>query len=141
VDAHAILGVPADAGPQEVRAAYLRRVRRCHPDLGRDEADRRRRTRATVALNVAYAELRKGPGTVAATRRERPPAAEVATDRGWRPSRAWRSTIGAALGVLAAALAAQTITGDPTLSAGIALLALVARHPIERPAGGVGSWW
>jgi len=53
-DPYAILGLAPGAGAEEVRAAYLRRLREHHPDVrpGDPEA-----ARVTLALNAAYAVL------------------------------------------------------------------------------------
>ncbi len=60
-DPYAVLGVREDATSGEIRAAYIRRVWLCHPDRSTSDADRARRTRATVALNRSYASLRTTP--------------------------------------------------------------------------------
>ncbi len=57
-DPYAVLGVREDASQDEIRGAYIRRVWLCHPDRSTSDADRLRRTRATVVLNRSYAELR-----------------------------------------------------------------------------------
>lgn len=51
------LGVPETVGRQTIRAAYRLKVREVHPDLGHNEADRRRRHRLTVTLNEAHRVL------------------------------------------------------------------------------------
>lgn len=50
MNARAVLGVPRDASPGEVRAAWHRAARATHPDLGGD-AD------AFVIVAAAYARL------------------------------------------------------------------------------------
>jgi hypothetical protein len=52
-----VLGVEADAGWPDVRAAYLRMVREHHPDTAADEADAGVRTIRTAQITSAYSTL------------------------------------------------------------------------------------
>lgn len=52
-DARAILGVEADAGPEEIQAAYTRLMRRTHPDAGGSAG-------LAAQLNAARDRLLKG---------------------------------------------------------------------------------
>lgn len=51
-----VLGVRQDATGEEIRAAYHRGVKRCHPDAVQDESRRKEAQEALVRLNLAYAE-------------------------------------------------------------------------------------
>ena len=51
-----VLGVRQDATGEEIRAAYHRGVKRCHPDAVQDESRRQEAQEALVRLNLAYAE-------------------------------------------------------------------------------------
>lgn len=59
LSAHEILGVSPSASWEEIRAAYRKRVKACHPDLfaGTDEQARALAERWTKALNAAYATV------------------------------------------------------------------------------------
>jgi len=86
-EARAVLGVPADADPEVVRAAYRRLLLRTHPDVsGRGDA-----TDATVRLTTAYAVLlRQGPADgdgAGTTGAPGPSAAPPATDASSAPPR------------------------------------------------------
>lgn len=76
-EARALLGVGADAGPDEVRRAYRRLARHAHPDAGGDAADFHRLQQAVAVL----LEPRPRPA---------PPAASPSTSRMTRPSTATR---------------------------------------------------
>ncbi|HVI30756.1 J domain-containing protein [Phenylobacterium sp.] len=52
-EARAILGVPADAGPEEIKAAYTRLMRSVHPDKGGTSG-------LAAQLNAARDRLLKG---------------------------------------------------------------------------------
>lgn len=75
-DPHTILGVPRDATPDQVRAAYRRLARELHPDVSdrQDAADR------FAALNEAYERLtdpQRPPASPAPTPHDPGEAAEV----------------------------------------------------------------
>lgn len=53
--AHEILGVPATAGPQEIKAAWRRLIGQAHPDQGGSQA-------AAAELNAARDQMLKGLG-------------------------------------------------------------------------------
>lgn len=55
-EARAVLGVPADAGPDEVRAAHRRIIARVHPDTG-GSAELARR--ANLARDLLLKELER----------------------------------------------------------------------------------
>jgi hypothetical protein len=74
VDPLSILGLPPDASPEEVSAAYRRLAKRWHPDRARDHAAQAR----MAEINAAYDTLRAGfrrrrGGPHAATGAERRP--------------------------------------------------------------------
>ena len=54
-----LLGIQEGFSQADLRSAYRDRVRLVHPDLATSDADRDRRTRETIRLNAAYAELRR----------------------------------------------------------------------------------
>jgi DnaJ family protein C protein 19 len=62
-DARRLLGVPADAGTDEIRAAHRRLIARVHPDTGGSEELARRINAARDALiaDAARASPRRGP--------------------------------------------------------------------------------
>ena len=51
-----VLGLSPTASAEEVRAAYRRLVKQCHPDKFQDEAQRQAAQQKMVALNLAYEE-------------------------------------------------------------------------------------
>ena len=59
MDPHRVLGVPCDAAPEEIHAAYRRLARRYHPDAGSVDDTR------MAEINAAWHLLRDRP--VAAT--------------------------------------------------------------------------
>lgn len=90
-----LLGLPADASPQEIRAAYRSLARRHHPDTQYDAdaatADRSRHTMA--ALNAAWAVLgdpvrRRAYDAELGGRP--PPAPPMSPNRGNRPGWDWQ---------------------------------------------------
>ena len=108
-----LLGLREGSSPDAIHAAYRDRVRLCHPDLASSDADRARRTRATVRLNAAYAELRQGSRL---TIRVAPPRhTHRLTCLSGRP---WISDLCALTGAIVAGVAASTVTGDLPLSVG-----------------------
>src|ERR1700678_1037715 len=50
-DPYDILGVPRDATPQDVKAAYRKRVKKTHPDVGGDKQEFERVSMANVILS------------------------------------------------------------------------------------------
>ena len=69
-EARKVLGVGADATPEQVRAAYRRLVRRHHPDVaaGASEA-----TARTARITEAYAVLQRADPALPAARPATPP--------------------------------------------------------------------
>lgn len=60
IDHHAILGIPVDTDPKEIRKQYLKLARRLHPDscVKESEADRQRASEFLAKLvNPAYEQL------------------------------------------------------------------------------------
>jgi DnaJ-domain-containing protein 1 len=54
---YAILGLPPDASNQEVKQAYKKLVKRCHPDLFFDNPSRRKKAQEILTkINQAYDE-------------------------------------------------------------------------------------
>lgn len=51
-----VLGVSRDADQEQVRKAYLQRVKTCHPDLFETQDEQDAAQRELVALNLAYEE-------------------------------------------------------------------------------------
>jgi len=84
-DPHEVLGVPSDASPAAIKAAWRKLAREHHPDLARDDpAAAAAATRRMAEINRAYEQLRRAPlaedRTTGAKRRPTWPPAE-------RPSR------------------------------------------------------
>ena len=52
LDYYDLLGVPLDAGPKAIKAAYRRRAKACHPDIAGDEGHE-----VCIVLNEAYETL------------------------------------------------------------------------------------
>ena len=75
-EARRVLGVGANAAPEEVRAAFRARLRLAHPDVAPGDAGA---GRATASLVEAYATLRQPP-----PRSGRPAPATAAGDTGRR---------------------------------------------------------
>ena len=65
LSAYEILGLSPSASVVEIKTAYRRRVKECHPDLfsGMDQQAKALAERWTKALNVAYGTLNPRPGT------------------------------------------------------------------------------
>lgn len=55
----AVLGVPCKAPPEQVKSAYRRLAKECHPDAGPPE-EREARTRKMALINQAFGMLNKG---------------------------------------------------------------------------------
>ena len=51
-----VLGLRAWADPEEIRAAYRRLVKQCHPDMVRDPAEKAAAQERMIRLNLAYEE-------------------------------------------------------------------------------------
>lgn len=84
-DHYAALGVPPHASSQEVRAAYRRVMRECHPDVRPGDAAAEERARRA---NQAWQVLKDGERRAAydrqlAARRPRPAARAVPTSGQW----------------------------------------------------------
>jgi hypothetical protein len=62
VDARRLLGVDATTAWPEVRASYLRLIRRHHPDTAADLADSGRRTLLTAQITEAFAVVVRARG-------------------------------------------------------------------------------
>ena len=122
-----LLGIQEGFSQAELRSAYRAQVRRVHPDLARDGADRDRRTRETVRLNAAYAELRKGPacGPPQTPPSNAPGADAAGVEIGPIPRRSRRTpcptrdTIYALAGAFVAGIAASTVTGNLPISVAV----------------------
>ena len=50
------LGLRACADPEEIRAAYRRLVKQCHPDMVQDPAKKQEAQQRMIRLNLAYEE-------------------------------------------------------------------------------------
>jgi len=87
-DPHAILGVPVDASPITIKAAWRRLARAHHPDLATDADAQAAATRRMAQINAAYAELSGGAAVRSAARAGRPAAGDAGragrADRGGR---------------------------------------------------------
>jgi hypothetical protein len=124
-----LLGVQEGFSQADLRAAYRARVRLVHPDLATSDADRARRTRATIRLNAAYAELRNAPVRKAPPPVVKTPTVVVNTPRARDTFDVARDSILALVGALVAGIAASTITGQMPLTVGVML------------AGTLGARW
>ena len=73
------LGLRAWADPEEIRAAYRRLVKQCHPDMVRDPAKKQEAQERMIRLNLAYEEALRlaTPRQQAAYVREIPKAEAV----------------------------------------------------------------
>jgi DnaJ like chaperone protein len=63
-DPYALLGVPRNASPEAIKAAYRAQVKRIHPDLQAAHADAAHLTRLNqrlARLNAAYQAVRPKP--------------------------------------------------------------------------------
>ena len=54
-----VLGLEASADADQVRAAYRRLVKTCHPDKFQDETERKAAQEKMITLNLAYEEAMK----------------------------------------------------------------------------------
>jgi hypothetical protein len=130
----ALLGLGEGFSSSELHSAYRAHVRLVHPDLATSDADRVRRTQATIRLNLAYAELRNAPA-----RRTPAPVVKTNTYVGITTttlvSFEWsRDTLYALVGAIVAGIAASTIVGNLPLSVGVMLaVVLVARCGHDHP--------
>jgi hypothetical protein len=130
----ALLGLGEGFSSSELHSAYRAHVRLVHPDLATSDADRVRRTQATIRLNLAYAELRNAPA-------RRTPAPVVKTNAHvgitttTLVSFEWsRDTLYALVGAIVAGTSASTITGQMPLTVGVMLVVvLVARSGHGHP--------
>ena len=87
-DPFAELGLPADASPGAVKAAWRRLARTHHPDLATDRAEERAATRRMARINAAYeAALR-----IAEDRRRAGPRGAGPAPRGGSEDHATRGT-------------------------------------------------
>jgi curved DNA-binding protein CbpA len=64
LSAYEILGLSASASRVDIKAAYRKRIKECHPDLfaGMDQQAQVLAERWTKALNAAYAKLKNEKG-------------------------------------------------------------------------------
>lgn len=94
MDPHAILGVPADAGEEEVTQAYRELAKRFHPDHRPGDAEAARRM---AEINAAYELLRDADDDSAQRRSSVPkPAARRRAPGHWLPPQV-RQALGAEL--------------------------------------------
>ena len=87
-DPYAVLGVPRDAGPEEVRRAYLALARRHHPDAHAEggPAARAAAERRMQQINAAWAVLGDPARRAARDANDAGPRrGEAAPDPGFRP--------------------------------------------------------
>ena len=124
-----LLGVREGFSQADLRSAYRDRVRLVHPDLATSDADRDRRTRDTIRLNLAYAELRNTPARKAPPPAVKTPTVAVNTPRARDTFDVARDSILALLGAFVAGVLASTITGQLPLTVGVML------------AGTLGARW
>gem|GEM_PF-3329467 len=66
-DHHAVLGVPRDAGIAEIKAAYRRLARECHPDPHPGDSDAEVRFKLVFGAYEALRGVRTYDATVGAT--------------------------------------------------------------------------
>jgi hypothetical protein len=115
-----LLGIQEGFSQADLRSAYRARVRLVHPDLATSDADRARRTRDTIRLNAAYAELRSAPACEATPPHVvETPTGVVETPRGPQRIYVARDTFFLLLGAVVAGIAASTITGQMPLTVGV----------------------
>src|SRR3954454_16088271 len=123
VDPHAILGVSALAGPQELAAAYREQAKRWHPDRGGGEEAARR----MAEINAAYDLLRAAAAheTAAAPR----PAPRRRSARGaWLPEAIRRAVGPELVEALAEREAVRLVTPASTWASPRAVLAVTERR-------------
>lgn len=77
-DPFQVLGLKSTASADEVRSAYRKLARQCHPDQFRDEDARRAAQQRMIELNLAYEEASRLAGTHRANIYTRELAAEDA---------------------------------------------------------------
>jgi hypothetical protein len=88
---YSTLGIANSATPEEVEAAWRRKIKRVHPDLAKSEADRVDRTRLSAQVNAAYTTLHDQGKRAAydlGLRRAEEAAAQAAAERRARPQAA-----------------------------------------------------
>jgi hypothetical protein len=121
----ALLGLGEGFSLADLRAAYRSRVRLVHPDLAVSDEDRVRRTRETIRLNLAYAELRNASARSDPHCSQDDPLTSARSvpqkARKVSPVVTWDSILAFA-GALVAGLTASTITGNSALTVGVMLV-------------------